>query len=62
MGFSHHTVDLASEVCRSDKPLVFVLDVKPSKEVKEDDKRAPKRQKKEKKASGKKDKKTKVSF
>ena len=56
MGFSHHKVDLGSEVCQPDKPLVFVLDVKPSKEEQEE--RAPKRQKKEKKA--KKDKKTKA--
>ena len=59
MGFSHHKVDLGSEVCQTDKPLVFVLDVKPNKE--EQDERAPKRPKKEKKSTGgKKDKKTKA--
>lgn len=59
MGVSHHKVDLGSEVCQPDKPLVFVLDVKPSKEEQEE--RAPKRQKKEKKSTGgKKDKKTKA--
>ena len=59
VGFSHHKVDLGSEVCQPDKPLVFVLDVKPSKEEQEE--RAPKRQKKEKKSTGgKKDKKTKA--